>query len=192
MATNAFVAGYTLFVGEKVTLDVMGPTAVDATVRGEIVRLVNLRAADGRLAIRCACAPENMKDPAGCKHAWAAMLEIDRRGTLDGLRAMPGPIALVPWGEEGTPAPKTKTKMKTKKEASPTTDEANAARAPIEAKKANATPKPTRANQANAPKEPKANGGGGKHTAGGASEKRNKKGKGKRPPSRSDRKKSAA
>lgn len=129
MANNAFVAGYTLFVGEKVTLDVMGASAVDATVRGEIARVVNLRARQGRLAIKCACAPEAMSDPAGCKHAWATMLAIDKHGTLDDLRASRGKIVLVPWGEEAAPPSKSKKTIEPPRETKATRQDAKAPKA---------------------------------------------------------------
>lgn len=56
-----------------------------ARVRSKRTHEVSLRADAGRLVIACSC-PARSLGLKGCKHAWAALLEVDRSAGLGQLR----------------------------------------------------------------------------------------------------------
>src|SRR4051794_16524420 len=64
-----------------VELSASGPSRVHARVRSKRVHDVLIRAAEGRLVIACSC-PARSLGVDLCKHAWAALLEVDRQNTL--------------------------------------------------------------------------------------------------------------
>jgi uncharacterized Zn finger protein len=70
-------------------------THVRARVRSKRLHDVDLRATAGRLVIGCSC-PARSFGLDVCKHAWAALLEIDRKGGLEDLRAGPGVLPVDP------------------------------------------------------------------------------------------------
>lgn len=86
--------------------------AIDADVKGKRTQRVRLRALGGRLASSCTCVAR-MLGPATCRHVWATLLEIDRRGALDSLRATQRTIALgVIEADAPKPAARTTTRAK--------------------------------------------------------------------------------
>lgn len=106
-AKHAFVHGYSLYAGRHVVVAVSSPSAVDAVVRTSRARRVRLRADGNTLAIGCACGPTSLEGPIGCKHAWAALLEVDRLECLPILRSSTTPLIvtrLPPEPEEGADA----------------------------------------------------------------------------------------
>jgi len=68
-------------------------TRVVARVRSKRVYDVDLRAVNGRLVVGCKC-PARSFGLEVCKHAWAALLEIDRKGGLEALREDIGTLAV--------------------------------------------------------------------------------------------------
>ena len=94
-----------------VELAASGPSRVHARVRSKRVHDVLLRAEDGRLAIACTC-PARSLGIDFCKHAWAALLEVDRADALADLRHGRGPLVL----EVAVPAPAEATEKKPAKE----------------------------------------------------------------------------
>lgn len=109
-----------------------GPAHVRARVRSKRTHEVDLRAAGGRLLIGCSC-PARSMGVAACKHAWAALLEVDRQGGLEDLRGMRGVLHVEPAPERAQEREK-RTSSKPSK---------NAARA--RASKTEARPGPARA-----------------------------------------------
>jgi hypothetical protein len=95
-----------------------GPSLVRARVRSQRVHEVVLRAEGGQLMIACSC-PARSLDVVGCQHAWAALLEVDKRGGLEALRTTRGPIEIVAAGL----APERETTKKTQKTKAPATPE---------------------------------------------------------------------
>ena len=67
--------------------------AIDADVRGKRTLRVCLRVEADRLASACTCAAKG-PGPAVCRHVWATLLEVDRRGALAGLRTTQRRLAL--------------------------------------------------------------------------------------------------
>lgn len=67
--------------------------SAQASVRGKRSHTVDFRVADGKLLVKCSCPAESM-GVVPCKHAWAALLEIDRQGALASLRTKRGLLAL--------------------------------------------------------------------------------------------------
>jgi uncharacterized Zn finger protein len=72
-----------------------GPAHVRARVRSKRTYEVDLRAEGGRLLIGCTC-PARSMEVAACKHAWAALLEVDRQGGLEDLRGVRGVLPVAP------------------------------------------------------------------------------------------------
>lgn len=68
-------------------------TRVVARVRSKRVYDVDLRAVDGRLVVGCKC-PARSFGLDVCKHAWAALLEVDRKGGLEALREEVGTLTV--------------------------------------------------------------------------------------------------
>jgi uncharacterized Zn finger protein len=80
--THALLAGFQLLAQDRVALSDVAPTKADATVRSKRARTVRIRS-DGRaLEVACTCWPSSV-DLGACKHVWAALLAIDRRGGFD-------------------------------------------------------------------------------------------------------------
>jgi len=89
-------------------------TATDhvvARVRGPRPQDVDLRVASGRLVIKCTC-PSDSMTPDPCRHAWAALLEIDKQGLLDDLRTKRGPAPVERVAAAAAPAPPPANKKK--------------------------------------------------------------------------------
>lgn len=76
-----------------VELTASGAARVHARVRSKRVHDVLLRAERGRLSIACTC-PARTYGLDFCKHAWAALLEIDRQDALGDLRTTRGPLVV--------------------------------------------------------------------------------------------------
>lgn len=68
-------------------------THVRARVRSKRMHDVELRSDHGRLVIACSC-PARSLGLEVCKHAWAALLEVDRQGGLDDLRWTRGALVV--------------------------------------------------------------------------------------------------
>jgi hypothetical protein len=82
---HAHTQGYAFWKSGHVTIEEESPRAVVAKVRGPRTRDVRLEDDGGRLLVQCTCPARTFERP-GCKHVWATLLEIDRRGALGGLR----------------------------------------------------------------------------------------------------------
>jgi hypothetical protein len=113
---------------------------VHARVRSKRTHDVELRADGKRLLVACTC-PKQSFGLDVCKHAWAALLEIDRTGGLEDLRTDRGTVSVVgverepdkPIGSSETKEPtkdevkkdelKVKEKKKEKERAKPKTDQ---------------------------------------------------------------------
>jgi uncharacterized Zn finger protein len=67
--------------------------AIDADVKGKRTLRVTLRVEDGRIASACTCSAKVL-GPAACRHVWATLLEIDRRGAFESLRTTQRRLAL--------------------------------------------------------------------------------------------------
>ncbi len=76
-----------------------GRAHVRARVRSKRTYEVDLRAEGGRLLIACSC-PARSMGIAACKHAWAALLEVDRQGGLEDLRGTRGILRVEPAPEQ--------------------------------------------------------------------------------------------
>jgi hypothetical protein len=72
-----------------VELSDVSPLRVRARVRSKRLNDVELRVDGDRLVIACTC-PARSLGLDVCEHAWAALLEIDRRGGLEELRERRG------------------------------------------------------------------------------------------------------
>lgn len=86
-----------------VELVAAGDARVHARVRSKRIHDVLLRAEEGRLVVACTC-PARSLGIDFCKHAWAALLEIDRQDALAALRCSNGPLQV----DIATPPPATK------------------------------------------------------------------------------------
>ena len=78
-----------------VELTASGPARVHARVRSKRMHDVHLRAEQGRLLVACSC-PARSFGLDVCKHAWAALLEVDRQDALADLRKSRGPLVVEP------------------------------------------------------------------------------------------------
>jgi hypothetical protein len=124
---------------------------VHARVRSKRTHDVLLRAEDGRLSIGCTCVARTYGLDF-CKHAWAALLEVDRQDGLGDLRRTRGPLRVdvAPPAPDASPA----------KSAEPSPKKATANAAPAKREKTEKTAKATSAKAAPAkaapsPPEPK-------------------------------------
>ena len=70
------------------------PGRVHARVRSKRIHDVLLRAEGGRLVVACTC-PARSFGLDVCKHAWAALLEVDRLDGLSERRKTRGPLVVV-------------------------------------------------------------------------------------------------
>ncbi|MBX3199716.1 MAG: SWIM zinc finger family protein [Labilithrix sp.] len=91
-APHAMVQGFACHA-RGVELVASGTTRVHARVRSKRTHDVHLRAEGGRLLVACTC-PARSFGLDVCKHAWAALLEVDRQETLTALRGARGPLAV--------------------------------------------------------------------------------------------------
>lgn len=88
---NAMLKGFECHK-RGVELDDPKKDRVRAHVRSQKPYDVDLRITNNnRLVIQCTCPAESMT-PDPCKHAWAALLEIDRQGAFAELREKRGPL----------------------------------------------------------------------------------------------------
>jgi SWIM zinc finger len=76
-----------------VELATAGAARVHARVRSKRIHDVLLRADRGRLIVACTC-PARSFGLDVCKHAWAALLEVDRHDGLSDLRKTHGPLVV--------------------------------------------------------------------------------------------------
>jgi hypothetical protein len=119
---HAHTEGFARWKTGAVSIEEETATSVVAKVRGQRTRDVVLRDEKGRLLVGCSCPARTFELP-GCKHAWAALLEIDRRGALPNLRttraSLPVAFLEAPTEPPAEPEPvalKKKKKQKEKKE----------------------------------------------------------------------------
>jgi hypothetical protein len=75
----------------------MDDSSVDARVKTKRTRRLAFRVKDGDIFVSCTCTPG--LDLVGCRHAWGAILEIDRQGALASLRAGRGPLHIARLAE---------------------------------------------------------------------------------------------
>lgn len=75
--------------GRGVELCEATPKRVRARVRSKRVHDVELQARSGRLIVACSC-PARSFGQTVCKHVWATLLEVDRKGGLEDLHAVRG------------------------------------------------------------------------------------------------------
>ena len=92
-APLACVRGFRYYASERVDLVTVSDAAIDASVKGKRLQHVRLRIEEGRLASACTCCAKLM-GPAACKHVWATLLEVDRRGAFESLRTTPRVLSL--------------------------------------------------------------------------------------------------
>jgi hypothetical protein len=104
-ARHAFVHGYSLYAGRHVVVTSASPTAVEAVVRTSRVRRVHVRVEGGGIAIGCGCGPTSLDGPVGCKHAWAALLEVDRTEGLGAARGSTAPLVVTRLAFADAPEP---------------------------------------------------------------------------------------
>jgi hypothetical protein len=95
----ACVRGYRYFVTKRVALGTRTASAVEAEVRGKRVQHVRLAVDEGRLATACSCSA-TLLGPAVCRHVWATLLEVDRQGALESLRATQRGLGLAPLADD--------------------------------------------------------------------------------------------
>ncbi|MCW5836901.1 MAG: SWIM zinc finger family protein [Labilithrix sp.] len=91
-APHAIVQGFACHA-RGVELTTSGSTRVHARVRSKRTHDVHLRAEGGRLVVACTC-PSRSFGVDACKHAWAALLEVDRRDALADLRGTRGALVV--------------------------------------------------------------------------------------------------
>ena len=87
----AHTEGFARWKKGAVSIEQESPTSVVAKVRGQRTRDVVVHDEKGRLLVSCTCPARTFEVP-GCKHAWAALLEIDHRGALPNLRGSRAPL----------------------------------------------------------------------------------------------------
>ncbi|HSO35446.1 MAG TPA: hypothetical protein VLT33_23115 [Labilithrix sp.] len=105
----ACVRGFRYFARRRVDLVSVSETAIESDVKGKRTLHVILRIVEGRLSSACTCAPR-MLGPAACRHVWATLLEIDRRGAFERLRTTERSLTLgVIETKEAPAAPATPT-----------------------------------------------------------------------------------
>jgi uncharacterized Zn finger protein len=129
---HAHTNGFAHWKSGAVTIEQESERSVTAKVRGQRIRDVVLREEKGCLVIQCSCPGRSMDLP-GCKHAWATVLEVDRRGALSSLRTTRDPLK-VAFAEE----------VEKKEMAKEATEDETIEKKPIKKKK----PKPVKAPEA--------------------------------------------
>ena len=90
---HAMMQGFTCHA-RGVELAASTPGRAHARVRSKRLHDVLLRVEDGRLVVACTC-PARSFGLDVCKHAWAALLEVDRQDGLSDLRKTRGPLVVV-------------------------------------------------------------------------------------------------
>ena len=100
---HAHTNGFASWKSGAVTIEQETPTSVTAKVRGQRTRDVTFEDEKGRLVVSCSCPSRTFELP-GCKHAWATLLEIDRRGALPNLRGTRAPLPVSFLEPVGGPA----------------------------------------------------------------------------------------
>ena len=90
---HAMMQGFTCHA-RGVELAASTPGRPHARVRSKRLHDVLLRVDDGRLGGPCTC-PARSFGLDVCKHAWAALLEVDRQDGLSDLRKTRGPLVVV-------------------------------------------------------------------------------------------------
>jgi hypothetical protein len=90
---HAHTEGFARWKSGAVAIQTETITSVAAKVRGQRTRDVVLQEAEGRLLVSCTCPARTFELP-GCKHAWATLLEADRRGALPNLRSTRTPLKI--------------------------------------------------------------------------------------------------
>lgn len=90
---HAMMQGFTCHA-RGVELAASAPARAHARVRSKRLHDVLLRVEDGRLVVACTC-PARSFGLDVCKHAWAALLEVDRQDGLSALRKTRGPLVVV-------------------------------------------------------------------------------------------------
>ncbi len=90
---HAMMQGFTCHA-RGVELAASDPGRAHARVRSKRLHDVLLRVEDGRLVVACTC-PARSFGLDVCKHAWAALLEVDRQDGLSALRKTRGPLVVV-------------------------------------------------------------------------------------------------
>jgi hypothetical protein len=90
-----------------VELPVCGASRVHARVRSKRVHDVHLLAERGRLLVACSCPAQSLGVDA-CKHAWAALLEVDRQDGLKDVRDIKGFLVVEAASVEPPPRPPVK------------------------------------------------------------------------------------
>lgn len=148
---RACMLGFGYFARDAVVLARVTEDEVDAVVRGQRTHDVRLRAsADGfgELFASCTCTPASLgTNP--CRHLWAAILEVDRRGALACLRRSASSLLLSDLvDDEGAstpggapPFPTTSTHEKRRPREKPPTRSARPTKKGLSAKKRPSTPK---------------------------------------------------
>ncbi len=89
----ACVRGYRYFLRKRVDFVSVSESAIEADVKGKRTLHVVLRVAGGCLSSACTCSAKIL-GPAACRHVWATLLEIDRRGAFESLRVTERALAL--------------------------------------------------------------------------------------------------
>ena len=89
----ACVRGFRYFARKRVDLVSVSERAIESDVRGKRTLRVTLRVDGGRLAVACTSSAK-MLGPAACRHVWATLLEIDKRGLFEALRTTQRGLAL--------------------------------------------------------------------------------------------------
>lgn len=89
----ACVRGFRYFARARVDFVSASEKLIEADVKGKRTLRVRLQVDDGRLAAACTCFAKTM-GPAACRHVWAVLLEVDRRGAFAALRATSRSLAL--------------------------------------------------------------------------------------------------
>jgi len=87
------VRGFRYFARKRIDVVSASEIAIEADVKGKRTLRVTLRATGGRLASACTCSAK-IFGPAVCRHVWATLLEIDRRGAFESLRSTDRALAL--------------------------------------------------------------------------------------------------
>lgn len=158
---HAHAQGYARWKSGSVSIEEESPRAIAAKVGGSAqTRDVRLQERDGRLLVQCTCPARTFERP-GCKHVWATLLEVDRRGALEGLRTArtPLPVSFLEPPSPKEPAPVKAEKKEKKEEKKPkvSRDRAQAAdRASPRSPRATAAPPAARGKPRRSPPRPSA------------------------------------
>jgi hypothetical protein len=107
--SHTTIRGFLHYDKGQVDLTDVAERGATARVRGKRTEDVELRIEKGRLLIACTC-PARSLGLTGCKHVWAVLLEVDRRGAWTALRTTRKPLVVAhldaPRPEAAAPATK--------------------------------------------------------------------------------------